>query len=144
MERILSMRVWMVLVASFGVALAACASGDTAPVDPVVMFEGEQCSSSAPADWPDGPLEIELSNGLPTRAAVIMGTYDEGFGEEDLEVYGSDISTRPPFINALEIFEIGPDTTDQFEFDHGPGLYFVVCMAATDTMTVLGDLTIGN
>lgn len=138
------MRVWMVLVAILGLALVGCDPADTAPVDPVVTFENGECSSSAPADWPDGALEIELSNSLPTLAAAIMGTYDEGFGLEDLEAYGSDISTRPPFINALEIFEIDPDTNDQFEFDHGPGLYFVVCMPAADTMTVLGELTIGS
>jgi hypothetical protein len=85
MERGLLAKRLLALVAVTGVALAACGPGDAAPVDPIVTFEGEQCSSSAPADWPDGPLDIELWNGLPTRAAVIMGTYDEGFGLEDLE-----------------------------------------------------------
>lgn len=141
-QRILSMRVWVALVAMLGLALAGCDPGDAEPADPVVTFENDQCTSTPPADWPEGPLEIELSNGLLSRAAVIMGTYDEGFGLEDLEAYGSDISTRPPYINALEIFEIAAGATDQFGFDHGPGLYFVVCMPEADTMTVLGDLTI--
>lgn len=138
------MRRLLAVVAVMGVALAACSPGDAAPVDPKVTFEGERCSSSDPSNWPDGVLQIELSNNMPRPGAVIMGTYDEGFGQDDLEAYGSDISTRPPFINALEIFEVGPDTTDQFEFDHGPDLYFVVCMSVADTMTVLGDLTIGS
>ena len=73
-----------------------------------------------------------------------MGTYNDGFGRDDLLAYGSDISTRPPFINALEIFESAPESTSNVLFDHGPGTYFMVCMPATDTMVVLNDLTIDS
>ncbi|MGI9647188.1 MAG: hypothetical protein ACR2OI_01580 [Acidimicrobiia bacterium] len=73
-----------------------------------------------------------------------MGTYNEGFGRDDLVSYGRDISTRPGFIDALEIYEVGSNSTLQVSFDHGPGRFFTVCMDSTSTMIVLSDLTVGD
>jgi hypothetical protein len=89
-----------------------------------------------------GPLAIEVTNDTDRRAAVVMGTYADGFTRDDLVAYGSDVSTRPDFIDALEIFEVGPGSTDQLVFDYGPGTYFRVCMPEANTMVVLDDLTI--
>ena len=71
-----------------------------------------------------------------------MGTYNDGFGHEDLVAYGSDISTRPPFIDALEILEVSSQNTRNLLFDHGPGLYFMICMPDTSTMILLDDVTV--
>ena len=76
--------------------------------------------------------------------AVVMGTYNEGFGHADLVAYGRDISTRPDFIDALEIYEVGPQTTRVVSFEHGPGLYFTTCLDSTSTMIVLHDVTVRN
>ena len=73
-----------------------------------------------------------------------MGTHNDGFGHADLVSYGRDISTRPDFIDALEIYAIGPESTDHVSFDHGPGYYFIVCMDSTSTMIVLNDLIVGS
>ncbi|MGI9529705.1 MAG: hypothetical protein ACR2NG_08340 [Acidimicrobiia bacterium] len=117
----------------------SCAAGTT---EPSVSFDSESCSSSNPADWPAGPHDILVVNDSTTRGAVIMGTYNNGYSRDDLVDYGSDVSTRPPFIDALEIFEAAPESTTTVLFDHEPGTYFFVCMPTTDTMVVLDDFTI--
>jgi len=121
--------------------LAACGSD---MVEPTVSFEGEGCSSSDPGKWPSGPLDIEVSNNTESGAAVVMGTYRDGSGHDDLVAYGSDVSTRPDFIDAVEIFEAAPESTSSLLFDHGPGTYFMVCMPDNNTMVVLDDVTIGD
>jgi len=73
-----------------------------------------------------------------------VGTYDDGFGHADLVSYGRNISTRPGFIDALEIYEIGSESADHVSFDHGPGHYFIVCMDSTSTMIVLNDVIVGS
>lgn len=130
------------------VAIVACAlflgACGTKTIEPSVSFDDESCSSSNPNDWPAGAPDILLTNNTVTRGALILGTYNEGFGREDLLAYGSDISTRPPFISALEIFEAAPESTRSVLFDHGPGTFFMVCMPAADTMVVLDDLTLNG
>jgi hypothetical protein len=119
--------------------VVACGS-DT--VEPSVLFEGEDCSSSDPEKWPtSGPLDIEVTNNTETLAAVVMGSYHDGFGHEDLVAYNTDVSTRPDFIDALEILQVASESTSNLGFDHGPGTYFMVCMPDTNTMVVLGDVT---
>lgn len=76
--------------------------------------------------------------------ALVMGTYDDGFGHDDLVAYRRDISTRPDFLEALEIYEVGPRSTRRVLFDHGPGRYFTACLDTTTTMIVLDDLTIAS
>jgi hypothetical protein len=109
-----------------------------------IGIDRDDCTSSVPGSWPNGPIQIEISNQAANTSAVIMGTYNNGFGHADLVSYGSDISTRPGFINALEIYEIGSESTDFVSFDHGPGRYFIVCMDSTSTMIVLNDLIVGS
>jgi hypothetical protein len=76
--------------------------------------------------------------------ALVMGTYNDGLGHDDLVSYGRDISMRPDFIDALEIYEVGSNSTRDISFDHGPGRYFTVCMDSTSTMIVLDDLLVGG
>ncbi len=109
-----------------------------------IGIDGDDCTSSVPGTWPNGPIQIEISNQTASTTAVVMGTYNDGFGHADLVSYGRDISTRPGFINALEIYEIGSESTDHVSFDHGPGHYFIVCMDSTSTMIVLNDLIVGS
>lgn len=123
------------------VVLVGAACGDDM-VEPSVSFVGDNCSSSDPGKWPTGPLDIEVSNSTETSAAVVMGTYQDGFGHDDLVAYGSDVSSRPDFIDALEIFETAPESTSSLFFDHGPGTYFMACMPDNNTMVVLDDVTI--
>lgn len=121
--------------------VGSCAA-DT--IEPSVSFDGESCSSSNPADWPAGAPEILVVNDSTTRGAIVMGTYVDGSNRGDLVAYGSDVSTRPTFIDALEILEAAPESTATVVFDHGPGTYFMVCMPTTDTMVVLDDFTISD
>jgi hypothetical protein len=110
--------------------------------EPTISFVDGSCSASNPDSWAVETLEIQVTNNTDSRAAVVMGTYADGFTHDDLVAYGSDVSTRPDFIDALEIFEVGPGRADQLLFDYGPGTYFRVCMPETNTMVVLDDLTI--
>ncbi len=114
----------------------------TATTEPIIAFEDESCSSSDPSHWDVENLAILVANSTGNRAAVVMGTYADGSTRDDLVTYGSDISTRPDFISALEIFEVGPESTGTLLFDYGPGTYFMVCMPDTNTMIVLDDLVI--
>ena len=114
----------------------------TTTTEASISFDDETCSSSDPSNWAVGTLDIHVANNTSNLVAVVMGTYADGFEHEDLVAYGSDISTRPDFINALEIFEVAPETTSNLLFDHGPGRYFMVCMPETNTMVVLDDLTV--
>ena len=114
----------------------------TAKTEPTISFDDDTCSSSDPRNWPVEPLEIQVANNTGNRAAVVMGTYADGSTYDDLVAYGSDISTRPDFINSLEILEVDPESADSLLFDYGPGTYFMVCMPDTNTMVVLDDLTI--
>jgi hypothetical protein len=109
-----------------------------------VVLDETGCTSSIPETWPSGVLEIEISNRITGRMALVIGTYAAGFDHQDLVEYGTDVSTRPPFINALEIFEVGPASTRQVSFDHGPGRYFAACMPSSVAMTVLDDLVVGD
>ncbi len=109
-----------------------------------IGIDGDDCTSSVPGTWPNGPIQIEISNQTASTTAVVMGTYNDGFGHADLVSYGSDISTRPGFIVALEIYEIGSESTDHVSFDRGPGHYFIVCMDSSSTMIVLNDLIVGS
>lgn len=121
-------------------ALAAC--GETT-VEPSVTFEDGECRSSDPSRWPSGPLNIEVANSTDSVAAIIMGTYADGYGHDDLVAYGSDVSTRPGFIDALEIFQVAPGTSTVV-FDHGSGIFFMVCMPDPNTMRVLDDVVAGE
>jgi hypothetical protein len=109
-----------------------------------VVIDGTQCTSTLPASTPGGAIPIEITNRTTTRTALVMGTYNEGYRRDDLVAYGRDISTRPPFIEALEIYEVPSQTTRQVSFDHGPGRYFTACMDTNSTMTVLDDLQVGD
>ena len=110
-----------------------------------MLFEGDACSSSDPEKWPpSGSLDIEVTNHTETGAAVVMGTYQDGFGHEDLVAFGTDVSIRPDFIDALEIFEVSSESTSILKFDHGPGTFFLVCMPDTNTMIALGDVTMDD
>ena len=71
-----------------------------------------------------------------------MGTYADGFGHDDLVAYGTDTDPRPDFMEALEIFQVAPESTSSLLFDHGPGVYFMVCMPDNNTMVVLNDVII--
>jgi hypothetical protein len=118
--------------------LAACADPT---VEPSITFEGDGCSSTDPSKWPSRPLNIEVSNTTDSSTAVVMGTYVDGYGHADLVAYGSDVSTRPDFIDALEIFQAAPgDST--LVLDHGSGTFFMVCMPDTNSMVVLDDVII--
>lgn len=112
-------------------------------VEPSITFDDEGCSSSDVSNWPPGPPEIEVTNNRSSVSGVVMGTYTEGHERDDLVAYGSDVSTRPTFINALEIFQAQPGTSTLM-FDHGPGMFFMVCMPDTNTMVVLEDLVIDD
>lgn len=109
-----------------------------------VALDGTGCTSSIPTSWLGGALALEISNQTAQRMALVMGTYRDGFGRDDLVAYGRDISTRPEFIDALEIYEVPPESTHQVSFDHGRGRYFTVCMDSTSTMVVLNDLVVGD
>lgn len=111
-------------------------------VEASITFDGGTCSSSDVSRWPSGALDIAVSNGSGRTAAVVVGTYFDGYGQADLEAYGSDISTRPDFIEALEIFQVGPGSSQVLAFGPGPGTYFMVCLPDTNTMVVLDDLVI--
>jgi hypothetical protein len=105
-------------------------------------LDGTDCTSSIPETWSGGALEIENKNTV--TMAFVMGIYGDGFGHDDLVAYGRDISTRPDFINALEIYDVGPQTTLAVSFDHGPGQYFATCLDSANTMIVLDDVTVGD
>ena len=107
-----------------------------------IALDGNECTASIPEIWSGGALEIENKNTI--TMAVVMGTYNEGFGHADLVAYGRDISTRPDFIDALEIYEVGPQTTRVVSFEHGSGQYFTTCLDSTSTMIVLDDVTVRN
>lgn len=108
----------------------------------LIALDGNECTASIPEAWSGGALEIENKNTI--TMAVVMGTYNEGFGHADLVAYGRDISTRPDFIDALEIYEVGPQTTRVVSFEHGSGQYFTTCLDSTSTMIVLDDVTVRN
>lgn len=129
----------LLLVVVLASVFTACGS---ATVDPTITIDSQECTSSDPANWPEGALNIDVSNNTNTSGAVVIGTYTDGFGRDDLVAYGSDVTTRPLFIEALEIFETFPGTTSSLLFDHGPGTYFMVCMPDNNTMVVLDDVTI--
>ena len=130
------------VLALFILALASCSQP---VVEPSVFFDELGCGSSDVSAWPSkGPLEIAVSNTSEVTTAVVMGTYADGFGREDLVSYGSEVSTRPEFIDALEIHQVAPETTNALVFDHGRGIYFMVCMPDMNTMIVLDDVTIDD
>lgn len=114
------------------------------PASAVVVLDGTGCSSTIPSHSGTGDLDIEIQNRTDGTMALVMGTYNDGFGHDDLVAYGRDISTRPDFIEALEIYEVWPQATRQVSFDHGPGRYFTTCLDTTTTMIVLDDLTIAS
>jgi hypothetical protein len=118
-------------------SIAACG---VSTVQPTVSIDDKGCASSDTDEWPNGVLDIEVSNSSASTSAVVMGTYDDGLGREDLVAYGSDISTRPPFITALEILEVAPARTRTLVFDHDPGTYFMTCLPDQNTMIVLDDV----
>jgi len=120
--------------------LAAC--GETT-VEPSVTFQDGDCSSSDPSGWRSGPLNIEVANGTDSAAAVVMGTYADGYERGDLVAYGGDVSARPGFIDALEIFQVAPGSSTVV-FDHGSGIFFMVCMPDPNTMVVLDDVVVGE
>jgi hypothetical protein len=111
--------------------------------DAVVTFDGTECISAIPNPQSTDSVELEITNEATTRIAVIIGTYNDGFARDDLVAYGRDLSSRPAFISALEIYEVGPETTRRVSFDHGPGCYFTVCMDTPSTGFVLDDLVVG-
>jgi hypothetical protein len=128
------------LLALLAIAATSCSE---ATIDPSVAFNEQGCSSSSVERWPSiSPVEIEVSNNTQSVVAVVMGTYKDGFGTADLIAYGSDVSIRPDFINALEIHQAAPGITNTLLFDHGPGTFFMVCMPDTSTMVVLKDVTV--
>jgi hypothetical protein len=130
------------LVALLAIAAISCSES---AVDPLVTFSEQSCSSSSVDGWPSsGPIEIEVSNNSEVVTAVVIGTYLNGFGHADLIAYGSNVSTRPEFIEALDIHRTGPGVTNTLRFDHGPGTFFMVCMPDTNTMIVLDDLVVDS
>ncbi len=111
------------------------------PTADVSIGEGT-CHSTIPATSEADRIHLEIHNHTPGRTAVVIGVYADGYGHDDLEAYGRDISDRPDFIEALEIFEVGSGETAAAEFEHEPGRYFVVCMDTTSTAIVLDDLIV--
>ncbi|MGI9608586.1 MAG: signal peptidase I [Acidimicrobiales bacterium] len=119
-------------------------ASDNSEMPARVILDGSGCTSSIPRTWPTGALPIEIVNDTPTSMALIIGTYADGFGRDDLVAYGRDVSVRPQFIDALEIHQLGPESAADVLFDHGAGNFFTVCMDTTDTMIVLDDLVVSG
>jgi len=134
------LNMWRVGIAIAVLLLPLAACGE-ATVEPLVTFEDGECRSSDPSGWPSGPLNIEVANRTDSVAAVVMGTYADGYERSDLVAYGSDVSARPAFIDALEIFQVAPGSSTVV-FDHGSGIFFMVCMPDPNTMVVLGDVVV--
>lgn len=121
----------------------ACAGGSVQP--PEVLFDQDGCSSSEVSGWPtSSPIDIAVINESDAPTAVVMGTYRDGYSHSDLAAYGRDVSTRPDFIEALEIFQIGPRSEETLSFDPGQGTFFMVCMPDQNTMVVLDDLVLSR
>lgn len=118
---------------------AACAAAE-----PLIVISAETCSSTLRSDQPSGPVPFSIENDHDRQAAVVMGTYREGSSHEDLAEYGRDVTTRPAFIDALEIYEVAQGETREIVFDHGPGTFFVACMTDTNSMVVLDDLVVAT
>ncbi|NNF55228.1 MAG: hypothetical protein HKN03_12415 [Acidimicrobiales bacterium] len=116
----------------------------TTTTGPLISLDGTECTSSIPETWSGGALEFEIENKNTITMAVVMGTYHDGYEHADLVAYGRDITPRPDFIDALEIYEVGPQTTRLVSFDYGPGQYFTTCLDSTSTMIVLDDVTVRN
>lgn len=110
----------------------------------VVIIEDSACSST-PLEWTSpGPVEIDVENRTGRTAAVVIGRYAEGFERADLVAYGRDITTRPDFLEAIEIFQVQPDALATLgPLDLEPGAYGAVCMDTDSTMVVLPDLVVG-
>lgn len=62
-------------------------------VGPIVGVVAMRRLESPPEAAPPGPVEVEMSNETTKGVAVIMGTYNEGFGRDDLVASGRDVST---------------------------------------------------
>lgn len=133
------MKIHLAITIVAALTLGSCTSDTT---EPTVTFDDGTCSSSDVSNWPKGAPDILLTNNTDVLTALIVGTYNDGFGRADLLDYGSDISIRPPFITALEIIESAPRSTSNARLDLGAGTYFMVCMPTTNTMVVLDDLSI--
>ncbi len=88
------------------------------------------------------PVNLEIRNQTSTASAVVLGSYSEGSDRSDLIEYGRDISTRPPFIEDAQVFQVGAGQTATVEFHGDPGHYAAVCMDTTSTMVVLDDLVV--
>jgi hypothetical protein len=135
---------------AFCLALAIFISAGCTPGSPIettttsmgaaIVFDGRSCSGAGLAGWRGNPLDV--INNSTTGVAVVFGTYAAGHSRADLLAYGSDVSTRPDFIDALEIFEVDPSTAAELAYEFTPGTYFLVCMPNTNTMVVLDDVVI--
>lgn len=135
---------WRPVARMFWACLALMIVAACTPSGDMIATTADACSSTLRADQPRGPVEFSIRNDDVGRSAIVMGTYQEGFGRDDLVAYGRDVTTRPPFITALEIFEVAAGETAEIVFDHGPGTYFVACMPDPNSMIVLDDLVVGN
>ena len=125
-------------------ATVPSSDADGGPAGPAVVLDATGCSSTIPSHADLGGVGIEIHNRTETAMAVVMGSYAEGYERDDLVAYGSDISTRPDFLENAEIFEVGPYETRHVVFDEGSGRYFAVCMDTNSSMIVLDDLVIDN
>jgi hypothetical protein len=114
---------------------------EESPSAEVSIGEGT-CHSTVPRTSETGRISLEVHNRTSGMAALVMGVYVEGHGQDDLEDYGRDVSVRPDFLEALEIYDVAAGETAAVEFDQPPGTYFVVCMDTTSTAIVLDDLTV--
>ena len=144
------------IVLALAITAASCgsANGSTDPVETsqpldapalaeAIVLNGTGCSSTIPSHSASGDVGFKIQNQTTTRMAIIMGSYAEGYGRDDLVSYGRDVSTRPNFLVNPEIYEVAPDSNRQITVERGPGRYFTICMDTPSTMIVLDDLVIG-
>ena len=78
-----------------------------------------------------------LFDEVVTGFRLAYGGAQEYYGVvPDLVAYGNDVSIRPEFINALEIYPVAPQSSSNLAFDPGPGTYFTRLDAARRVVLV--------
>lgn len=115
--------------------------------DGKIVFDGTECVSSIPDGLPGGGLTAEISNESENLMTFVIGTYQDGYGREDLVAFIEElevIAEPPPFIEILEFHELGSGSDGNYVFSLGDGLFFMLCLQQPSTALVLDDVVVGD
>jgi inosine-uridine nucleoside N-ribohydrolase len=114
--------------------------------DSTVVLTDQGCNGEGLNARPAGRVVIELVNSTDDMTWFAMGTYNDGFGRQDMIAHAEEAtSLNPPsFVEVVHAVEVPSDGETITAVELEEGIYWSVCLSEPARVDVLDDAVVGS